>query len=63
MYMRVSLVHELTLLSLRGSELCMTITGAPPLAPLHEGMWFAVACHIEVSMRLSTLWAAVSLAS
>jgi dihydroxyacetone kinase-like predicted kinase len=27
------LLHELTLLSLRGSELCITITGAPLLAP------------------------------
>jgi hypothetical protein len=35
------LVHKLTLLSLRGSELCMSITGVPPQAPLHEGMHFA----------------------
>jgi hypothetical protein len=31
--------------------------------PLHEGMRFAVAQHTEVAMRLSVLWAAVSLAS
>jgi hypothetical protein len=30
-------VHELTLLSLRGSELCITITDAPPLAPSTRG--------------------------
>jgi hypothetical protein len=51
------LVNELTLLSLRGSELCITITGAPSLVPLHEGMRFAVA------IQLSTLWAAMSLAA
>jgi hypothetical protein len=40
------LVHELTLLSLRGSELCMTISGVPTHAPLYEGMRFVVAhCH------------------
>jgi hypothetical protein len=39
----------------------MTITGTPLPAPLHEGMQFAVAHHTEVSMRLSTLWEAVSL--
>jgi hypothetical protein len=27
------LVHKLTLLSLKGYELCITITCAPPLAP------------------------------
>jgi hypothetical protein len=53
------LVHELTLLNLRGFELCMTITGTP----LHEGMTFAVVHHIEVVMWLSTLWVAVSLAA
>jgi hypothetical protein len=55
------LVHELTLLSIRGSELCITITGAPPLTPLHEGMRFVVAQHTEVATLLSTLWAVVSL--
>jgi hypothetical protein len=57
------LVHELTLLSLRGSELCMTITGAPSQAPLYEGMWFAAARHTEVAMRLSALSEAVSLSA
>jgi hypothetical protein len=57
------LVHELTLLSLRGSELCMTIIGAPPLTHLHEGMRFAIARHTKVSMQLSALLAAVSLAT
>jgi hypothetical protein len=55
------LVHELTLLSLRGSELCMTIIGAPSQASLYEGMWFVAARHIEVAMRLSSLSEAVSL--
>jgi hypothetical protein len=41
----------------------MTITGAPPLAPQHEGMRFAAGQHIEVAMRLSSLWAVVSLAA
>jgi hypothetical protein len=31
--------------------------------PLHEGMGFAAAHHTEVAMRLSVLWAAVSLAA
>jgi hypothetical protein len=57
------LVHELTLLSIRGSELCITITGAPPLTPLHKGMHFAAAQHTEVATRLSALWAVVSLAA
>jgi hypothetical protein len=49
------LVHELTLLSLRGSQLCMMITGVPPLAPLHEGMRIAAAQHTEVATWLSVL--------
>jgi hypothetical protein len=49
------MVHELTLLSLRCSELCMTITSVPLQAPLFEEMWFAVACHTKVAMQLSTL--------
>jgi hypothetical protein len=57
------LVHELTLLSIRGSELCITITGAPPLTPLHKGMHFAAAQHTEVATWLSALWAVVSLAA
>jgi hypothetical protein len=52
---------ELTLLSLRGSKLCITITGTLLLAPLHEGMRFKVAQHTEVPARLSALWVAVSL--
>jgi hypothetical protein len=57
------LVHELTLLNLRGSTLCMTITGAPLQAPLHEGMRFAAIHHTEVIIRLCTLYVVVSLAS
>jgi hypothetical protein len=57
------LAHELTLLSIRGSELCITITDAPTLAPLHEGMCFAMARNTEVATRLSTLMVAVSLAA
>jgi hypothetical protein len=34
---RERLVHELTLLSLMGSKLCITITGTPPLAPCVRG--------------------------
>jgi hypothetical protein len=41
----------------------VTITGAILLAPLHEGMHFAAAPHTEVAMRLSALWAVVSLAT
>jgi hypothetical protein len=51
------LVHELTLLSLRGSELCVTIIGAPSMAPLHESSGS------EVATWLSVRWAAVSLAA
>jgi hypothetical protein len=40
----------------------MTITSAPPRGSLHEGMQFAVAHHTKVAIRLSTLWAVVSLA-
>jgi hypothetical protein len=43
------LVHKLTLLGLRSSELCMSITVSPPQAPLHEGMCFVVAQHTEVA--------------
>jgi hypothetical protein len=49
------LVHELTLLSLRGSKMCITITGTPPMAHLHEGMRFAAAQHTEIATQLSTL--------
>jgi hypothetical protein len=42
------LVHELTLLYIKGYELCIIITSAPPLRLLHEGMCFAVAQHTEV---------------
>jgi hypothetical protein len=49
------LVHMLTLLSIRGSELCITITGAPPLTPLHEGMRLTVAQHAEMATRLFAL--------
>jgi hypothetical protein len=44
------LIHELTLLSLWGSELCMSVTGIPSQAPLHEGMCFAIAQHTEVAI-------------
>jgi hypothetical protein len=54
------LVHDLTLLSVRGSELCNTITSSPPLSPLHEGMCFTTAQHTEVPMWLSAHWVAVS---
>jgi hypothetical protein len=57
------LAHELTLLSLCGFELCMSITGVLPQAPLYEGKCFVVAQHTEVAMLLSTLLAAVSLAT
>jgi hypothetical protein len=33
------------------------------VAPLHEGMRFAIACHTKVAMRLAALWAAVSSAA
>jgi hypothetical protein len=36
------LAQELTFLSIRGSELCITVTGSLMRAPLHEGMLFAV---------------------
>jgi hypothetical protein len=57
------LVHEHPLLSLSGSELCMTIKGAPPPPPLHEEMHFAMGHHTEVAMRQSTLCSTVSLAA
>jgi hypothetical protein len=41
----------------------MTITGALPLAPLHEGMCFVAAQYTEVASQLSALWAAMSLAA
>jgi hypothetical protein len=43
--------------------MCITITGAPPLAPLHVGMRFTMAQHSKVATRLSVLWVAVSLAT
>jgi hypothetical protein len=57
------LVNELTLQRLRETELCMTIVGASPQAPLHEGMQFVATHYTGVVMRLSTLWVAVSLAT
>jgi hypothetical protein len=54
-------IEELTLLRLRGSELCLTIVNAPSQDPLHEGMQFAVVRYTEVATQLATLWAAVSL--
>jgi hypothetical protein len=51
------LVHELALLNIRSSELCITITGSPSLTPLHEGMCFVVAQHTKVAAWLSALWA------
>jgi hypothetical protein len=57
------LVHELTLLSLSGSELCITITSAPLLAPLHEEMCLAATQQTEVATGLSALWVVVSLAA
>jgi hypothetical protein len=38
----------------------LTIVGAPPPNPLHEGMWFAAARYNEVAMRLATLWVVMS---
>jgi hypothetical protein len=55
------MVHGLTLLNIRHSEFYITITVAPPLTPLHEGMRFAAAQHTEVAAWLSALWAEVSL--
>jgi hypothetical protein len=53
--------HELTLLILHGSELCMTITGAPPQTPLtHDVMRFAAAHHTEVYAAVRTLGGGVS---
>jgi hypothetical protein len=49
------LVHQLILLRIRGSELCITITGAPLLTPLHEGMRFAVAWHNKETTRLAAI--------
>jgi hypothetical protein len=57
------LVHGLTHLSIRGSKLCITITGGLPLTPLHEGMRLVVAQHAEIATRLFALWAMVSLAA
>jgi transcriptional regulator of nitric oxide reductase len=37
------LVHKLTLLSIRDSKLCITITGAPLLTPLNERMRLTMA--------------------
>jgi hypothetical protein len=48
---------------LKGFKLCMTITSAPPQAPLYERMRFAGAHHTEVAMRLSAMWVVVSLAT
>jgi hypothetical protein len=50
-------------LCIRLSELCLTIVGTPLQGPLHEGMWFPVACHTEVAMRLAVLWVVVSSAT
>jgi hypothetical protein len=41
----------------------MCIINVPLQAPLHKGMHFVVTQHTEVAMRLSMLWAAVSLAA
>jgi hypothetical protein len=49
------LVHELTLLSIRDSKLCITIIGAPLLTPLHERMRLTVAQHAKMATRLSML--------
>jgi hypothetical protein len=43
------LVHELSLLSIKRSELCITISSAPSWSPLHEGMHFVVAQHTKVA--------------
>jgi hypothetical protein len=37
-------------MSIRGSKLCLTIVGALEWAPLHEGVRFAVTCHIEMGV-------------
>jgi hypothetical protein len=57
------LVHVLTLLSIKGSELCIKITVAPPLTPLNEGVRLVVARHAEMATWLSVLCVAVSLAA
>jgi hypothetical protein len=50
------LAQELTFLSIRGSELCSTMIGSLPRAPLHEGMCFVEAWHTEVASEFSVLW-------
>jgi small ligand-binding sensory domain FIST len=57
------LAQELTLLSIRVSELFITMTGSSLQAPLHEGMYFAVARHAEAASQFSALQVAMSLAS
>jgi hypothetical protein len=47
--------NELTLPQLRGSELCLTIVGAPPQGPQYEAMRFVAAYYTRVAMWLSTL--------
>jgi hypothetical protein len=39
------------------------MTGSPLRAPLHEGMRFVAARHIEGASQFSALWAVVSLAA
>jgi uncharacterized protein (DUF3084 family) len=43
------LAQELTFLSIRGSELCITMTGSPPQGPLPGGMIFVVLQHTKVA--------------
>jgi hypothetical protein len=59
----VGLVKELTLLWIRGTELCLTIVGTPPRGPLHEGMRFVASYHTKVVVQLCTLYVPVSSAA
>jgi hypothetical protein len=55
------LAQELTFLSIRGSELCITVTGSPLRAPLHEGVRFPTARHTKVASQFFAPQAAMSL--
>jgi hypothetical protein len=46
----VALAEELTILQIRGSELCLVIVAPPPKwGPLPEGMRVAAAYHTEMA--------------
>jgi hypothetical protein len=49
------LVQELTLLRIRGTKMCLTITSNPLQAPLHKGIQFATFCNNEMVVRLGML--------